>query len=136
MFGLFSRECLAEDSDGFDGFLDVVHAQDACSLRKRNHVEGCRSVERFGRCRSEKFVYHRFAGDSNEDGQLQFVENVEAAHQLIILVERLAETESGVDDDVADACFGSFFDLLAEKFQDVGGEIFIVSGFPRMCIMI
>ncbi len=68
----------------------------------------------------EKFVYHRFAGERDEEWVVgeEDAEGGDLGEELVVVLEVFGEAETGVDDDVADAKVVELLQSLGEEEGD------------------
>ncbi len=118
-----------------------MDAEDGGAFHQRDGVEDGGAVEGFVRGASERLVNHRLAGDAHEEGIAEVAVGVHAGHQFVVVVQRLAEAEAGVEDDVVEAGGVEAGDAVGEKTAHVGDDIVVDGillhglGVPWMCIM-
>jgi hypothetical protein len=106
-------EDLVGDGGGFGGGADVVGADDVGAGEDGGHVSCGGGVEAifdgwycaFKQDRErgvlrEGVGEEGFAGDADEDGQVELVELGEVGEERVVFVEALAEAEAGVEDDL------------------------------------
>ena len=124
------------DGGSFGGGADVVDADDVGSGEDGGYIGcggGMEAGLRGGRGymndagaggSREGMAEEAFAGDADEDGQVELAELVEVGEQGIVLVEVLAEAEAGVYGDLlaGDACCCGGRDALLEACEDKRGH--------------
>ena len=116
---------------GLDGCLDVVHTQDVCPLHQGDGVQDGRSVESVGRCPAQQLIYHGLPRDAYQQGQVKRThELLQVCHQLVVVLQRLAEAEAGVEDEVVHPhvvqtvdAFGKIDEHLTHQAVVVGGVL-------------
>src|SRR5574344_1297411 len=81
------------------------------------------SVERSGGVAANETEYHRLARNAHEQRQAKHLQFVHLSHQAIVVVECLAKTESGVENDVLHSQVAQLLYLLCESHEhllDIG----------------
>ena len=103
-----------------------MDAQDVRSLQQGNRVERGGAVEGVGGRAADEFVYHRLAGDAHKERQVELAEVSDVAHQIVVVLEGLAETETGVEDNVVCPQLAQAFHLFRQKEKDLSQEVIVV----------
>ena len=118
------------DADGFDGGPDVMDAQEAGADFEGNRVEDGSARECFFGRGVEETPDHRLAGDTDQNGIVRegAHEVREAAHENVVLFQRLAEAESRVEDNVGDAKVIEALEVGCPLAGDGSGKGIIAEG--------
>ena len=91
------------DADGFNCGFHIVDPEDVCPLEQGNGVNHGGAAQCLLWCTSQQVVNHAFSAYTHEQGQVQLMQEAQLGKQLVVVLQRLAEPEAGVQDDVAHA---------------------------------
>ena len=94
-----------------------MHSEDACSFHQGYCINDGRTVERLIGSTAKQLVDHRLAGHSYQQGQLEHLQFLQFAHQLIVLLLRLSEAEAWVKDNILHPEVAQLLHLLGEAQQ-------------------
>ena len=84
------------------------------------------SIQALSRCASQQFVYHALARNTHQERQIKQLELLQVVQQGIVLVQRLAETETGIQNDVLYTHQTQPIDPFRKIAHDVAHQVGII----------